>query len=122
MRPGSREEPLTVEQAVREAAGACDPEQLSLGVTALIESFEDDVRPATAPEGLEEELRSAAREIDPDGREPEVAVTAATAHWLATNPGAADDPERAIREGARLFFGDDVPQPVADWLGERGLE
>lgn len=121
MRPGSRERPLTVDAVVREAARACDPEQRSEGVTALVESFEDDERPATAPENLAGELRSAAREIDPDGLEPEVALAAATAHWLATNPGDGDDRERAIREGARLFFGDDVPDSVSGWLEARGL-
>ena len=121
MRPGTRDEILTVEDAVGAAAAACDPEQDEEGVTALVASFEDDERPATAVEDLEGELHSAAKEIDPDGLDPVVAATAATAHWLATNPGDAGEPERAIREGARLFFGDDVPPGVSDWLDALGI-
>lgn len=121
MRPASRKRSLTVDEVVREAARACDPEQRAEGVTALVESFEDDERPATAPDDLAGELRSAAREIDPDALEPEVAVAAATAYWLATNPGDGDDAKRAIREGARLFFGDEAPASVSGLLEARGL-
>ena len=103
MRPGTRDGAITVEEAVQTAARATDPGQASEGVTALLLAFEGDERPATAPDDLTEELRSAAREIDPEGSDPVVARTAAAANWLATNPGDANDPERVIREGSRLF-------------------
>lgn len=106
MRPGGRDEVMTVEQVVQAAARAVDPEQRSDGVAALLLSFEDDTRPATAPEDLPGELRSAAEEIDPEEADPPVGTVAAAASWLATNPGDADDPDRAIREGRRLFFGE----------------
>jgi hypothetical protein len=70
MRPGTRAESVTVAEAVRDAAQACDPEQRSDGVRALMVSFEGDERPATAAEDLAGELRSAAREIDPEGDDP----------------------------------------------------
>ena len=70
---------------------------------------------------LADELRSTARELDPAALEPAVLATAATAHWLATNPGDVDRPEHAVREGVRLFFAGDPPPEVADWLEGRGL-
>ena len=121
MRPGSREQIGTVEEVVKDAAKACDPEGISEAVTAFVESFEGDERPATAVDDLADELRSTARELDPAGLDPAVLVAAATAHWLSTNPGDRDRPEDAIREGARLFFAGDAPPEVADWLAERGL-
>jgi hypothetical protein len=121
MRPGSRDSIVTVEQAVQRAARACDPDGAEGGVTALVESFEGDERPATAAEDLAGELRSAARQIDPEGLDPAVPITAATANWLATNPADGERPERAIREGARLFFAEDAPAPVSKWLEARGL-
>jgi hypothetical protein len=121
MRPASREEVPTVEVAVRDAARACDPDEVSEGLRALMMGFEGDERPATAAEDLAAELRTAAREIDPEGDDPAVSIAAATAHWLATNPGAADDPERAVREGARAYFGDGAPPRVTEWLESRGL-
>lgn len=116
MRPGNREGIATVEEAVRDAMTAVDPEQRSDGVTALFESFEDDERPATAASDLAGELRSTARGIDPDFLDPRVWAAAAAAFWLATNPSHAEQPEHAIEEGVRLFFGDEVPESVRDWL------
>jgi hypothetical protein len=116
VRPGSREEIPTVEEAVQAVAGACDPERRSTSVATLVESFEDDDRPTTAAEDLAGELRAAARAIDPEGEDPVLEVTAATAHWLATNPGDRDRPEHAMREGTRLLYGDDAPPAVAAWL------
>jgi hypothetical protein len=103
MRPGTREGAITVEEALQTAARAADPGQRNEGVSALLLAFEGDLRPATAAEDLEGELRAAAREIDPEGVDPPVALTAAAALWLATNPGDADDPERVFREGSRIF-------------------
>jgi hypothetical protein len=103
MRPGTRDGTITVEEAIQTAARATDPDQTSEGVTALVLAFEGDDRPATVPEDLTEELRSAAREIDPEDQDPAVVRTAAAANWLATNPGDATDPERVVREGERLF-------------------
>lgn len=118
MRPAKRDQAPTVAEAVRDAARACDPEEASTGVAELVESLDDD-RPATAVEDLRGELLGAAEAIDPDRLEPEVAVTAATAVWLATNPRDADRPEHAIREGARLCFAGEAPEPVARWLESR---
>ena len=122
MRPSTREPILTVEDAVRAGARVADPEERSEGVTTLIESFEDDDRPSTAAEDLRGELESAVEEIDPDGLDPQVAIAAAGANWLATKPDDVKDPDRTIREGVRSFYGDHVPDSVADWLSERGLD
>jgi hypothetical protein len=122
MRPSTREPILTVDDAVRAGARVADPEERSEGVTALIESFEDDDRPATAAEDLRGELESTVEEIDPGGRDPQVAIAAATASWLATKPDDVEDRDRAIREGVRSFYGDGVSEPVADWLTDHGLE
>lgn len=121
MRPGSRDQIETVEETVKDAVKACDPDGGSEGATAFLESFEGDDRPATAADDLGDELRSTAREIDPDGLDPAVLTVAATAFWLATNPGDRDRPEHAIHEGAALFFAGEPPAEVAEWLAERDL-
>src|SRR5919109_2454163 len=106
MRPSTREPILTVDDAVRAGARVADPEEQSEGVTALIESFEGDDRPATAAGDLHGELETTVEEIDPDGLDPQVAIAAASASWLATKPDDAQDPDRAVREGVRSFYGD----------------
>jgi hypothetical protein len=109
-------------EAVREAVAICDLNGAASGVTAFVESFEDDDRPATAVEDLLGELLGTARGIDPEGDEPAVAATAATAVWLATNPAQADAGDHALREGVRLAYEDQPPEPLRELLRERGID
>lgn len=79
-------------------------------------------RPATAAEDLLGELLSTARGIDPEGDQPAVAATAATAAWLATNPAQSDAGDHALREGVRLAFQGQPSEPLREWLDQRGVE
>jgi hypothetical protein len=121
MKPGSREEVPRISEAVRDATAICDPEGSETAVFALMEAFEDDDRPATASEDLRGELLSTVRAIDPEGEDPAAWVAAATAVWLATNPGQRESGDHAIREGVRLVFEGEPPPPVGDWLAARGV-
>ncbi len=122
MKPGSRETIPTISEVVREAAAICDPEGAETAVTGLFESFEDDDRPATAAEDLQGELLSTVRGIDPHGDDPAALAAAAAAVWLATNPSQADNGDHVLREGARLVFAGEPPEPLAQWLAARGVE
>ncbi|MDQ2629914.1 MAG: hypothetical protein M3Y75_02905 [Actinomycetota bacterium] len=122
MKPGSRETIPTISELVREAAAICDPEGTDTAVTGLFESFEDDDRPATAAEDLQGELLGTVRGIDPEGDSPAALAAAAAAVWLATNPSQADNGDHVLREGTRLVFEGDPPEPVTEWLSGRGVE
>jgi hypothetical protein len=122
MRPGNRETIPTVSEVVRDAAAICDPDGTAPAVTALFEGFEDDDRPATASEDLAGELLETARAIDGEGDDPAALATVAAAAWLATNPGQADNGDHVLREGVRLVFAGQPPQPLADWMAARGLD
>jgi len=122
VKPADRKQIPTVSEAVASAAALCDPAGHDLGVIAFLESYEDDDRPATAVEDLAGELGSAAGGIDSEGDSAAVDMTAATAFWLATNFDQSDDRERALREGARLAFGNNPPDHVAAWLAEEGIQ
>jgi hypothetical protein len=122
MKPGSRETIPTISEVVREAAAICDPEGADTAVTGLFESFEDDDRPTTAAEDLQGELLSTVRGIDPEGDNPAALAAAAAAIWLATNPSQADNGDHVLREGTRLVFEGNPPEPVAEWLTARGIE
>jgi hypothetical protein len=122
MKPGDHERIPTVSEAVRDAVAICDSDGGEEGVTGLLESFEDDDRPATAAEDLLGELLSTARGIDPNGDQPAVAAAAATAAWLATNPAQADAGDHALREGVRLAFQGQPPEALREWLAARGVE
>lgn len=117
MRTGDHETIPTVFEVVRDAAVICDPDARDTVVTALVEGFEDDDRPATAAEDLAGELLRTARAIDPE--DPAALATAASAAWLATNPGQADDGDLVLREGVRFVFADDPPITLSEWLEQR---
>jgi hypothetical protein len=121
MKPGNRETIPTVSEAVREATAIADPNGTETAVTALYDGFEDDDRPATAAEDLKGELFETVRAIDPEQDEPAAWAAAAAAVWLATNPGQADG-DHVLREGTRLVFEGDPPEPLREWLTARGVE
>lgn len=122
MRPGNRETIPTVAKVVRDAAALCDPDGEEPAITALVASFSDDDRPATAAEDLAEELLDTVRGIDPEGDDPAAAAAAAAAAWLATNPEQVENREHVLREGTRLVFAGDPPAPVSEWLAARGID
>jgi hypothetical protein len=122
MKPGDHERIPTVSQAVRDAVVISDPDGAEEGVTAFLESFEDDDRPATAVDDLLGELLGTARGIDANGEQPALAAAAATAAWLATNPSQAGAGDHAVREGVRLAFQGSPPEPLREWLDQRGID
>lgn len=122
MKPGTRDTIPTISEVVREAAAICDPEGTDTAVTGLFESFEDDDRPTTAAEDLQGELLSSVRGIDPEGDNPAALAAAAAAFWLSTNPAQADNGDHVLREGVRLVFEGNPPEPLAEWLAARGIE
>jgi hypothetical protein len=122
VKPGSRETIPTISEVVREAAAIVDSDGSDDAVTAFFESFEDDDRPSTAVEDLGGVLLSTARGIDPEADDPAALAVAAAAVWLATNPGQADNGDHVLREGTRLAFEGNPPEPLAEWLATRGVE
>jgi len=123
MRPGDHERIRSVSELLREAAAIADPDGADAAITALVEIYEDDDRPATAVEDLLGTLLATAEGIDLEGDEGGVEVTAAAAAWLAHNPAEASGHERdhVLREGARIAYGGAPPAAVEQWLEGRGI-
>jgi hypothetical protein len=108
---------LTVSQAVREAAGAVDPDDANALVGDFERWFEDDDDLASTVPDLERRLAGAVDELDPDGAEPALAVAGAVVAYLATGPRHPPrDPGRLIEQALRLQFGDSVPASLARWV------
>jgi hypothetical protein len=122
VKPGNRETIPTISEAVREATAIVDPEGTDTAVLGFFESFEDDDRPTTAAEDLRGELMSTVRGIDPEGDDPAAMAAAAAAFWLATKPHQADNGDHVLREGVRLVFEGNPPEPLAEWLAVRGVD
>jgi hypothetical protein len=111
----------SVADVIHRAAALCDPDSHDEVVSALVERFEDDDRPARGVEGLAGELQTAAREADPEGDSPAGGMVASAAAWLSTNFDQADARERVLREAARAAFGGEPPDDVASWLEAEGV-
>jgi hypothetical protein len=122
VKPGDRKRVPTVGEAVAKAASLVDPSGSDWAVTALLESFEDDERPATAVDDLVGELGSTVGGVDPEGDSPAAAMAAASAIWLATNIDSAGNRELVLRESCRLGFGERIPNDVRDWLEAEHVE
>jgi hypothetical protein len=112
----------TVAEVVRRAVAICDPDGHDDTTTELEEAFEDDDRPAPGlGESLREELRSTARGLDPEGDSAAVAVAAAVAIFLASQPRGGDNEAATIREAVRIEWGNHPPEYVKEWLEEREI-
>jgi hypothetical protein len=112
----------TVYEVVDEAAALTDPHGHDDAIRELLLSFEDDDRPARGVEDLPDVFASTAHGVDPEGDSPAVRVTAAVAAFLATQPEGGDDREGTLREAVRTAYGEEVPEPVGDWLRDEGVE
>jgi hypothetical protein len=111
----------TVSEVVRRAATICDPAGDDVAVTALVERFSDDDRPARSVDGLHSLIHEELNLADPAADDPAAAMTAACAAWLATNIEQGDDRELVLREASRVAFDGRPPEPIAGWLERQGV-
>jgi hypothetical protein len=109
---------ITVSDLVREATAIVDPEGTDPAVVELAERFGDDDEPVRGVLGeLEERLAWGADE------DPPVVMAQALVLYLAHRlDEVGDDPDDLLRLAARAEFDGNPPEPVVDWLSERGVE
>lgn len=112
----------TVYEVVDEAVAVTDPDRRDDAIEELLLAFEDDDRPARGVEDIAEVLGSTASGVDPEGDSPGVRVAAAVAAFLATSPEGGDDRRSTLRVAVRAAYGNEVPEPVVDWLRDEGVE
>ena len=112
----------TVSEVVREAAATCDPAGHDDAVSSLVARYEDDDRPALGVDDLRGELKGMLEGLDPEGDSTAAGMTAAVATFIATSPAEAGDRETVLRHAARMWFGEDAPEPVRAWLRGQGAE
>jgi hypothetical protein len=112
----------TVSALVRRAAEIVDPDDEDPAVGHLEEQLEDDDRPVTAVENLEEHLALALEGADYDVEDPAISVASAVVLYLASHGGRADydrDPEELIELAVRAQWHGHPPEAVADWVAGR---
>ena len=113
----------TLAEVVHRAAEVADPNGADDGVTQLLTRFEDSDEPITGVEDPEQVIVEGKGAIDPQDDEPAVTMAAAVAVYLAHRREAfSAGREELLTLAARAEFAGDPPQPVADWLNDRGVK
>jgi hypothetical protein len=109
-------EPVNLSELVRRACGIVDPDDED-GVVGDFElRFEDADEPVTGIDNLEERIGFGGDE------DPAVTMAQAVVLYLAHKRDEIDDDNGdVLAMAARAEFDGDPPQPVQDWLADRGV-
>src|SRR5687767_791239 len=109
-------DPITLSELVRRASAIVDPEDED-GVVGEFElRYEDADEPVTGIDNLEERIGFGGDE------DPAVTMAQAVVLYLAHRRDEIDDdPGDILGLAARAEFAGDPPQPVQDWLADRGV-
>jgi hypothetical protein len=111
-------DPITIADLVRRAVEAVDPDNSDPAVAEFEMRFEDADEPVTGFENLEERIGFGGDD------EPAVTMAQAIVLYLAHRRDMVDDDpsdEPLLTLAARSEFAGDPPQPIQDWLTDRGV-
>jgi hypothetical protein len=115
-------DPITLSQIARRATEVVDPRGTDDDVIHFYTQLEDDDRPITTVQGLEERLALAQEGLEDDADNPAVDMAVATIIYLAHRRDELDDdPEDILRLTARAEWKGHPPAAVQNWLEERGV-
>jgi hypothetical protein len=115
-------EPLTLADVAKRAVQICDPEDRDGVLGDFLAQFEDADEPITTIESVEERVALASEGVDFDVEDPAVQMAAATIVYLAHRRDEFDDQaEDVLRLAARAEFKGEPPEPIRDWLSDRGV-
>lgn len=115
-------DPITLSEIARRATEVVDPTGADDAVVRLFTQLEDDDRPITAVQNLEERLALAEEGADAAGENPAVSMAVALILYLAhRRDELEDDPDTVLRLAARSEWNGQPPAAVQNWLEERGV-
>jgi len=123
MRPAmpTEPQPVTVSEIVHRAVEICET-STSDALDELLARFEDDDRPITAIEDVEEMLDTAIGPPELDDLDAEVSMARAVILYLAHRRDELDaDRIELLRLAARAEFSGHPPEHVEAWLSEQGV-
>ena len=115
-------DPITLSEVARRATEIVDPQGVDDDIVHLYTQLEDDDRPITSVQGLEERLALAEEGLEEDGDNPAIDMAVATILYLAHRRDEFDDDaESILRLAARAEWKGQPPTAVQTWLAERGV-
>jgi hypothetical protein len=115
-------DPITLSEIARRATEIVDPQGADDDVVHLYTQLEDDDRPITSVQNLEERLALAEEGLEDDADNPAVNMAVALILYLAHRRDELnDDPDDVLRLAARAEWKGQPPTAVQNWLEERGV-
>jgi len=115
-------DPITLSETARRALEIVDPTGADDDVVRFYTQLEDDDRPITTVQNLEEVLARAEEGADIEGDNPAVAMATALVLYLAhRRDELEDDADEVLRLAARSEWKGQPPAAVQNWLAERGV-
>lgn len=115
-------QPITVFDVAKRAVEICDPDGTEGALGDFLLQFEDSDEPITAVGNLDERIAIASEGVDIDVEDAAVQMAGAVMLYLAhRRDEVGDDPENILRLAARAEYRGSPPEPIADWLSDRGV-
>jgi hypothetical protein len=115
--------PVSLFEVAKRAVDIADPSDADPRLGELLAQFEDDDEPIAGVENLEERLAIALEGVDYEIDDPTVSMAAAMILYLARRRDELHDhPSHVLRLAARAEWKGDPPEPVREWLADRGVE
>ncbi len=115
-------QPLTLFDVAKRAVQICDPDDRDGVLGDFLAQFQDFDEPITAVDNVDERVAFASEGVDSGVSEPAVQMAGAVILYLAHRRDEVDDdPEDVLRLAARAEYRGEPPEPIRDWLADRGV-
>jgi hypothetical protein len=114
--------PVTLFQIVRKAAEVVDPDDVDAAVGDFELAFEDADEPVRGLDDVEQRVAEVLQDLDPAVQNGALAMVGAITTYLAyRRDEVRAEPDELLRLTARAEWEGDPPEPVRDWLADRGI-
>lgn len=115
--------PLTMFEVVRRAVQLVDPDDNDPTAGDFERAFEDEDTPIRGVEDVEARVGEVLAELDPATTNGGIAMAGALTVYLAYRRDEVNvDPAKLLVLAARAEWDGAPPEPVVEWLADRGLE
>ena len=114
--------PITLAEVVRRAVDIIDPDDNDAAAGDYQRAFEDDDEPVTAAGDVEDRVAEVLSELDPAVNSGSLSMAGALTVYLSFRRDELHgDPAEVLRLAARAEWDGAPPEPVVEWLADRGI-
>lgn len=115
--------PLTLFEVVRRAVQLVDPDDNDPVAGEFERAFEDEDEPVRGVDDIEGRVGEVLARLDPATNNGSLAMAGALTVYLSYRRDEVNaDPAKLLVLAARAEWDGDPPEPVTEWLADRGLK